>query len=41
MIAISRFEPGVIAVILPIQREELGLPVTAEDQPRLLAGSCR
>ncbi|MDG6401833.1 GNAT family N-acetyltransferase [Pseudomonas quasicaspiana] len=40
-IQISRFEPtdqqGVIDVILPIQREEFGISLTAEDQPDLQA----
>ncbi|MGV6396861.1 GNAT family N-acetyltransferase [Pseudomonas caspiana] len=40
-IQISRFEPtdqqGVVDVIVPIQREEFGIAITAEDQPDLLA----
>ncbi|HEX8541776.1 MAG TPA: GNAT family N-acetyltransferase [Pseudomonas sp.] len=40
-IQISRFEPadqqGVIDVIVPIQREEFGIAITAEDQPDLQA----
>ncbi len=40
-IQISRFEPtdqqGVIDVILPIQREEFGIAISAEDQPDLQA----
>ncbi|MEG5265155.1 GNAT family N-acetyltransferase [Pseudomonas sp. JDS28PS106] len=38
---IKRFEPadqqGVVDVIVPIQREEFGIPITAEDQPDLKA----
>jgi N-acetylglutamate synthase-like GNAT family acetyltransferase len=38
-IRISRFEPadqqGVIDVIVPIQREEFGIAITADDQPDL------
>jgi N-acetylglutamate synthase-like GNAT family acetyltransferase len=40
-IQIKRFEPddqqGVIDVIVPIQREEFGIAITAEDQPDLKA----
>lgn len=40
-IQIRRFVPsdesGVSAMILPIQREEFGIPITAEDQPDLKA----
>lgn len=40
-IQIKRFEPddqqGVIDVIVPIQREEFGVAITAEDQPDLKA----
>lgn len=40
-IQIKRFElddqQGVIDVIVPIQREEFGIPITAEDQPDLQA----
>ncbi|MFK7702517.1 GNAT family N-acetyltransferase [Pseudomonas caspiana] len=40
-IQICRFQPadrqGVIDVILPIQREEFGIAITAEDQPDLQA----
>lgn len=40
-IEIARFAPpdrdGVIDVILPIQREEFGIPITAADQPDLAA----
>lgn len=40
-IGIRSFEPGdergVIGVILPIQREEFGVEITAEDQPDLVA----
>ncbi|RRV09289.1 GNAT family N-acetyltransferase [Pseudomonas sp. v388] len=40
-IQIKRFEPhdqqGVIEVIVPIQREEFGIAITAEDQPDLKA----
>lgn len=40
-ILIQRFEPhhqlGVLDVILPIQREEFGIAITAEDQPDLKA----
>ncbi|WP_095092987.1 GNAT family N-acetyltransferase [Pseudomonas sp. Irchel 3A5] len=40
-IQIRRFEPadqqGVIGVILPIQREEFGIAISAEDQPDLQA----
>lgn len=40
-IQISRFEPteqqGVIDIILPIQREEFGIAISAEDQPDLQA----
>ncbi|WP_109512174.1 GNAT family N-acetyltransferase [Pseudomonas ovata] len=40
-IRIQRFEPadqpGVIDVIVPIQREEFGIPITAADQPDLAA----
>jgi N-acetylglutamate synthase-like GNAT family acetyltransferase len=40
-IQISRFEPadqqGVIEVIVPIQREEFGIAITAEEQPDLQA----
>jgi N-acetylglutamate synthase-like GNAT family acetyltransferase len=31
------FQTGVVDLILPIQREEFGFPVTVEDQPDLLA----
>ncbi|MBN3469439.1 N-acetyltransferase [Pseudomonas savastanoi pv. phaseolicola] len=40
-IQVRRFVPndeqGVSALILPIQREEFGIPITAEDQPDLKA----
>lgn len=40
-IRISRFDPadqqGVVEVILPIQREEFGIAITAQDQPDLQA----
>ena len=40
-VQIHRFEPsdqqGVVDVIVPIQREEFGIPITAEDQPDLKA----
>ena len=40
VIEISEFSPGhqagVIEVILPIQRDEFGVPITVEDQPDLL-----
>ncbi|KGS15523.1 GNAT family acetyltransferase, partial [Pseudomonas coronafaciens] len=40
-IEIRRFVPsdesGVLALILPIQREELDIAITAEDQPDLKA----
>ncbi|MBA1231210.1 GNAT family N-acetyltransferase [Pseudomonas viridiflava] len=40
-ILIQRFEPhhqqGVVDMILPIQREEFGIAITAEDQPDLKA----
>jgi hypothetical protein len=32
----SPHREGVVSVILPIQREEFGIPVTLEDQPDLL-----
>ena len=39
MISISPFalgdEAGIIELILPIQREEFGIPITSEDQPDL------
>jgi N-acetylglutamate synthase-like GNAT family acetyltransferase len=39
-ISIDRYAPGdekdVIALILPIQREEFGIEITAEDQPDLM-----
>ena len=38
-LAIRRYRPGdeagIVAVILPIQREEFAIPITAEDQPDL------
>lgn len=40
-VQIKRFDPadqqGVVDVIVPIQREEFGIPITAEDQPDLKA----
>ena len=33
----SEYRDAVVAVVLPIQREEFGVPVTLEDQPDLLS----